>query len=652
MYAKLSICGSAVVFALISIIILMVNTRLEKKKGAHKLIPTEPESHRLPYMTRWALIASSTFATGASWCGLYGAKWFLYGFERGEGDANPNTCISRVICALLVSFGSFILAARPSLVRPCGNTTDGRCLGLEGEREWTLAVKMTEPVPLWEIVKGSYEIFVDEKSAKDVFDAHAEKDESFTDEAEEVERESADRAIEEVIHAVGVSVGFAWEQSFDAGVETIGELTMHMGSWYPVWARLAFACMISAVMIPAWRLYLIKKSLEPWTILRDAVVTSEAHEKCRNCGAVLVIDARYCHMCSASKPLDDETPKAAPSQERVPRKNWAEASVLLADSALKLEDSNEPAQRPSQALEVFVQLAVTDAQRAANLLKREREMRSKADPKVLEELKAVPLQFHDLRTYFCFLLQAIPMEKTGRFILASIREFVATPFAHPISAFKWNLACILGHVLPWCFPPFVCFLCFCFQSVMLHMTTAKYVVLSEPHLNPAGDIGHHLLGKQDVDTTLLDAISSSSLLLFVMGAMLLRELRQGNCLGSDPVTCLSLFVFKGTWDWMTVLPDSIGYHECERRLNGDPAKEIWIPRAMIPCCCFNGYYTIKWLEDKEVKLRQDRNKSALWERLTKFSESLVPEQQSTNAEEQRGPNFGTFSDAKDEESRG
>lgn len=232
MYAKLSICGSAVVFALISIIILMVNTRLEKKKGAHKLIPTEPESHRLPYMTRWALIASSTFATGASWCGLYGAKWFLYGFERGEGDANPNTCISRVICALLVSFGSFILI-----------------------------------------------YFLDK--LKDL----------------EATGESADRAIEEVIHAVGVSVGFAWEQSFDAGVETIGELTMHMGSWYPVWARLAFACMISAVMIPAWRLYLIKKSLE-------------AHEKCRNCGAVLVIDARYCHMCSASKPLDDETPKA------------------------------------------------------------------------------------------------------------------------------------------------------------------------------------------------------------------------------------------------------------------------------------------------------------------------------------------------------
>jgi len=332
------------------------------------------------------------------------------------------------------------------------------------------------------------------------------------------------------------------------------------------------------------------------------------------------------------------------------------------------------------------------------------------------------------------------------------------------------------------------------------MTTAKYVVLSEPHLNPAGDIGHHLLGKQDVDTTLLDAISSSSLLLFVMGAMLLRELRLWTKLFFSNAI---LFILKGTWDWMTVLPDSIGYHECERRLNGDPAKgpvvpvmaymkrlgmlegreyvsallelelhgvdgkwpvrycsdmllsghtfavllyslavadlvrratvllpegsfyrhvfryligfwvalstiadmyyivlkhfhytvdvvmsvvitfllytnagmailtqwfvsgerpdrteelddagEIWIPRAMIPCCCFNGYYTIKWLEDKEVKLRQDRNKSALWERLTKFSESLVPEQQSTNAEEQRGPNFGTFSDAKDEESRG
>eukprot|EP00435_Cladocopium_sp_Y103_P031512 s2058_g8.t1 len=91
------------------------------------------------------------------------------------------------------------------------------------------------------------------------------------------------------------------------------------------------------------------------------------------------------------------------NRERVPGKNWAEACVLVADEALKVQESNElvdqslaqelvstlvEAERPCQALEVFTQLAVSDAQRAVNLLLREREMRSKADPEVLEELKA------------------------------------------------------------------------------------------------------------------------------------------------------------------------------------------------------------------------------------------------------------------------
>ena len=69
-----------------------------------------------------------------------------------------------------------------------------------------------------------------------------------------------------------------------------GERTESLGKWYPVWARLGFALMISAVgmpsalglgmgtshrwgpvkvpevMIPAWRLYLIKRSLETWSV--------------------------------------------------------------------------------------------------------------------------------------------------------------------------------------------------------------------------------------------------------------------------------------------------------------------------------------------------------------------------------------------------
>jgi len=101
--------------------------------------------------------------------------------------------------------------------------------------------------------------------------------------------ESADRAIGEVINAIGVCVGFAWEQAFDAGVNTIGSLTEHLGQYYPIWARLFVAAAVAMVMIPAWRLYLIKKSLEK-------------HQKCTKCGAVLLIDASFCHVCGAKKP--------------------------------------------------------------------------------------------------------------------------------------------------------------------------------------------------------------------------------------------------------------------------------------------------------------------------------------------------------------
>jgi len=91
-------------------------------------------------------------------------------------------------------------------------------------------------------------------------------------------------------------------------------------------------------------------------------------------------------------------------RHEVSAKHWAEACVLVADQALQVQDDTNESldqglakellsllvekEKPCEALEVFTQLAVSDAQRAANLLSREREQRSKADPEVLEELKA------------------------------------------------------------------------------------------------------------------------------------------------------------------------------------------------------------------------------------------------------------------------
>mmetsp|Transcript_112414 Transcript_112414/g.157613 ORF Transcript_112414/g.157613 Transcript_112414/m.157613 type:complete len:376 (+) Transcript_112414:88-1215(+) len=119
-------------------------------------------------------------------------------------------------------------------------------------------------------------------------------------------------------------------------------------------------------------------------------------------------------------------------------------------------------------------------------------------------------------------------------------------------------------LLRWCYPPLICGLCFGFQSVMLHMTTAKYVNLEHFHLQPAADVGHMALGNQKVNMTVLDAISGMAFLLVFVGTLLLRDLRLWVRLFFSNAI---LFVLKGVFDWMTVFPDSIGWKECDKRLS-------------------------------------------------------------------------------------
>eukprot|EP00434_Breviolum_minutum_P034391 symbB.v1.2.030439.t1/scaffold3423.1/size57148/2 len=54
--------------------------------------------------------------------------------------------------------------------------------------------------------------------------------------------------------------------------------------------------MISAVMVPAWRLYLIKKSMEKHVQCKQKMKLNAAGLR-NNCEAVLMIDAKHCHMC-------------------------------------------------------------------------------------------------------------------------------------------------------------------------------------------------------------------------------------------------------------------------------------------------------------------------------------------------------------------
>eukprot|EP00811_Abedinium_folium_P011056 NODE_2022_length_2310_cov_5.063674.p1 GENE.NODE_2022_length_2310_cov_5.063674~~NODE_2022_length_2310_cov_5.063674.p1 ORF type:complete len:696 (+),score=126.44 NODE_2022_length_2310_cov_5.063674:35-2089(+) len=63
---------------------------------------------------------------------------------------------------------------------------------------------------------------------------------------------NTDHVIFSIITALGVLVGFAWEQSFDGGLEVISELTSN-----PVAAELGLALGVAAIVITPWRKYIL-----------------------------------------------------------------------------------------------------------------------------------------------------------------------------------------------------------------------------------------------------------------------------------------------------------------------------------------------------------------------------------------------------------
>jgi len=118
----------------------------------------------------------------------------------------------------------------------------------------------------------------------------------------------------------------------------------------------------------------------------------------------------------------------------------------------------------------------------------------------------------------------------------------------PMSLFKWLT------------PVFACFMSFCFQSVMLHLATMNYVW---SHTEPLSDMGHRLLGEQKISMKVLDCISMGAMAAFMLGALVLRDLR----LWIKVFSCASmLFFWKGVLDYITIMPDSIGWENCKERL--------------------------------------------------------------------------------------
>eukprot|EP00929_Paragymnodinium_shiwhaense_P109445 TRINITY_DN7586_c0_g1_i3.p1 TRINITY_DN7586_c0_g1~~TRINITY_DN7586_c0_g1_i3.p1 ORF type:complete len:290 (+),score=22.56 TRINITY_DN7586_c0_g1_i3:114-872(+) len=149
----------------------------------------------------------------------------------------------------------------------------------------------------------------------------------------------------------------------------------------------------------------------------------------------------------------------------------------------------------------------------------------------------------------------------GSLIASEVRQIVndvcSTFRGHHLRALKW----LLPFLWAGC--------CFMFQSVMLHLTTMRYVERNQEASllsKPLPDAGHDLFGHKDVKMSVLDAISGGAVCCFFFAVIICRDLRLwvkvffvAGC----------IFVWKGVLDFMTVLPDSISFETCEKRIGQD-----------------------------------------------------------------------------------
>lgn len=75
----------------------------------------------------------------------------------------------------------------------------------------------------------------------------------------EITGQVADSCTSTMICAIGILIGFSWEYTFDEAVEALATLSGEgRGQWMPIILRLLLAIALAALIIPAWRLYILK----------------------------------------------------------------------------------------------------------------------------------------------------------------------------------------------------------------------------------------------------------------------------------------------------------------------------------------------------------------------------------------------------------
>jgi len=118
----------------------------------------------------------------------------------------------------------------------------------------------------------------------------------------------------------------------------------------------------------------------------------------------------------------------------------------------------------------------------------------------------------------------------------------------------------------WVLPFLWCMLGFAVQSVLLHLATFHYIWMDHRggSTKELPDFGHRIITEnKGISMTVLDACPVIFVSVFACSALYLKDLRLWVKVF---VSMGLLFVAKGVLDYVTVLPDSIGWEHCQQRL--------------------------------------------------------------------------------------
>jgi len=165
------------------------------------------------YGKRWAIIIQMIMSMIFAWCilatGTAAVSTFLQIHQLADKGYKPNGAAVLAVLAMIVSIVAFIVI--------------------------TILDKISDKLS---------DLQVDDPSNDD---PNKESD--------------SERAIRGIIKALGILVGFSWEQAFAGGVEAIVETEPIESPWFPVILQFGLAITIGFGVVPAWRDYILRNLL-------------------------------------------------------------------------------------------------------------------------------------------------------------------------------------------------------------------------------------------------------------------------------------------------------------------------------------------------------------------------------------------------------